>query len=45
MKYIVRLTDVNSICAGLKKNNELVFLDWEAGKRVPKDNYRMQRPA
>jgi hypothetical protein len=44
-KHAVRLTDVNSICAALKKKNELVFLDWEPRGRVPKDDYRMQRPA
>ena len=44
-KHAVRLPDVNSICAALKKKNELVFLDWEPRGRVPKDDYRMQRPA
>jgi three-Cys-motif partner protein len=44
-KHAVRLTDVNTICANLKKKNELVFLDWEPRGRVPKDNYRMHRPA
>lgn len=43
-KHAVRRTDVNMICAALKKENALVFLDWEAGKRVPQNNYRMQRP-
>lgn len=43
-KHAVRLPDVNSICAALKKKNELVFLDWEPRGRVPKDDYRMQRP-
>jgi hypothetical protein len=40
----VKLTDVNTICAGLRKKDELVFPDWETGKRVPKDHYRTQRP-
>jgi three-Cys-motif partner protein len=43
-KHAVRVTDVNAICASLKMKNELVFLDWEAGKRKPEDHYRMQRP-
>jgi three-Cys-motif partner protein len=43
--HAVRLTDVNTICANLRKKNELLFLDWEPRGRVPKDNYRMQRPA
>jgi three-Cys-motif partner protein len=43
--HAVRLTDVNTICANLRKKNELLFLDWEPRGRVPKDHYRMQRPA
>jgi three-Cys-motif partner protein len=43
-KHAVRVTEVNAICARLKKKNALVFLDWEAGKRKPEDHYRMQRP-
>jgi hypothetical protein len=31
------------LSASLKKKNELVLLDWEAGKRKPEDRYRMQR--
>jgi hypothetical protein len=42
-KHAVRLTDVNAICANLKKKDVLVFLDWEPRVRVPKDHYRMQR--
>src|SRR5215831_14641561 len=44
-KRAVRLTDVNTICANLRKKKELVFLDWEPRGRVPKDDYRIQRPA
>ena len=44
-KHAVLLTEVNSICAALKKKNELVFLDWGPRDRVPKDDYRTQRPA
>ena len=43
-KHAVRLTDVNRICANLKKKDALLFPDWEAGKRVPQDHYRTQRP-
>jgi three-Cys-motif partner protein len=43
-KHAVRLADVNSMCAAMKKRDELVFLDWEPRARVPKDAYRMQRP-
>jgi hypothetical protein len=42
-KHAVRLSDVNAICANLRKKNELLFLDWEPRGRVPKDDYRMQR--
>jgi three-Cys-motif partner protein len=44
-KHAVRVTDVNSICANLRKMEALLFPDWEAGKRVPQDHYRTQRPA
>jgi three-Cys-motif partner protein len=44
-KHAVRLTDVNRICANLKKKEALLFPDWETGKRVPQDHYRTQRPA
>jgi three-Cys-motif partner protein len=44
-KHAVRVTDVNSICAILRKKGALLFPDWETGKRVPQDHYRTQRPA
>jgi hypothetical protein len=44
-RHVVRLTDVNAICAEMRKKEELLFPDWEIGKRVPKDRYRTQRPA
>jgi three-Cys-motif partner protein len=44
MKHTVRLSEVNAICAKLKKMNKLVFLDWAPRVRTPKDNYRLQRP-
>jgi hypothetical protein len=40
----VRLTDVNAMCARLRKSEALLFPDWQAGKRVPQDHYRVQRP-
>jgi hypothetical protein len=43
-RHAVRLTDVNAICADLRKKSALVFPNWEARKRVPQDHYRMQRP-
>jgi hypothetical protein len=43
-RHAVRLTDVNNICAALKKNGKVCFLDWEPRARVPKDHYRLQRP-
>jgi three-Cys-motif partner protein len=43
-RHMVRLTDVNEICADLKKKNELVFLDWGPRKRVPEDHYRLHSP-
>jgi three-Cys-motif partner protein len=44
-KHAVRVTDVNRICANLRKKEALLFPDWETGKRVPQDHYRTQRPA
>lgn len=44
-KHAVRLTEVNAICTGLKKKNELIFLDWPPHAKAPKDGYRLQRPA
>jgi three-Cys-motif partner protein len=44
-KHAVRVTDLNTICANLRKEEVLLFLDWEPGKRVPQDHYRIQRPA
>lgn len=43
--HAVRLTDVNAMCAKLRKSEALLFPDWEAGTRVPQDHYRVQRPA
>lgn len=43
-KHAVKRTDVNKICAALKNSGQLMFPDWETGKRVPQDHYRAQRP-
>jgi three-Cys-motif partner protein len=43
LHHMVRMTDVNTICADMRKKEELLFPDWEAMRRVPQDNYRVQR--
>jgi hypothetical protein len=43
-KHAVRRTDVNGICAAMRKSGELLFPDWEPRKQVPQDHYRVQRP-
>jgi three-Cys-motif partner protein len=43
LHHMVRKTDVNTICADMRKKEELLFPDWEARRRVPQDNYRVQR--
>jgi hypothetical protein len=43
-RHAVRLTDVNAMCAKLRKIEALLFPDWETGRRVPQDHYRVQRP-
>jgi hypothetical protein len=43
-RHAVRLTDVNAMCAKLRKVEALLFPDWEPGKRVPQDHYQVQRP-
>jgi three-Cys-motif partner protein len=43
LHHVVTLTDVNAMCADMRKSGELVFPDWESGKKVPKDHYRIQR--
>lgn len=42
-KHSVRRPDVNKICAAMRDSGELLFPDWEPGKRVPHDRYRVQR--
>ncbi len=43
LRYVVRLPDVNKIAAELRTDGKLLFPDWEKGKRVPQQNYKMQR--
>jgi hypothetical protein len=42
-KHVVRLTDVNQIAARLRKEQKIIFPDWERGKRVPQSNYKMHK--
>lgn len=42
-KHVVTRPDVNRIAAELRKRGSLLFPDWEAGKRVPQDAYRVSR--
>jgi three-Cys-motif partner protein len=43
-QIVVRVTDVNAICAAKSKSGELVFPDWEPRRKVPQDHYRVQQP-
>lgn len=42
-RHVVRLTEVNNIAARLRRENRLLFPDWESGRRVPQRSYRTQR--
>lgn len=44
-RHMVRLTEVNTICNNLRKAEKLLFPNWEARMRAPKDHYLVQRPA
>jgi len=44
-RHVVRLPDVNQIAARLRSSGQLLFRDWEQGKRVPQPHYKMQRPS
>jgi hypothetical protein len=39
----VKKASLNKICAEMKSTGELSFPEWEQGKRVPQDHYRVQR--
>jgi hypothetical protein len=43
-RHVVRLPDVNGIAARLRASAQLLFPDWEKGKRVPQSRYRTQKP-
>jgi hypothetical protein len=43
-RHVVSRPDVNAIAAQLREKGELLFPDWEQGKRVPQTHYRAQRP-
>jgi three-Cys-motif partner protein len=43
-RHVVRKPDVNAIAARMRDSRELLFPDWEKGKRVPQPHYRAQRP-
>jgi three-Cys-motif partner protein len=42
-KHVVRLPDVNQIAARLRKDERIVFPNWEPGKRVPQPGYTMHK--
>jgi hypothetical protein len=42
--HAVRRIEINTLCAAMKKSGELLFPDWEEGRKVPQDHYRVQRP-
>jgi hypothetical protein len=43
-RHVVRRPDVNAMAARLRGEEQLLFPDWEKGKRVPQALYRTQRP-
>jgi hypothetical protein len=43
-RHVVRKPDVNAIAANLREEGQLLFPDWERGKRVPHAAYQTQRP-
>lgn len=42
-KHVVTLPDLNKVANDLRKNNQLLFSEWEVRKRKPEDSYRMSR--
>jgi three-Cys-motif partner protein len=42
-RSVVTKVDVNKIVARLRTENKLLIPDWEKGRRVPQDGYRLQR--
>lgn len=43
-EHAVKKTEMNKICARLRKIGDIIFPDWEDGKRVPQDRYKVHRP-
>jgi three-Cys-motif partner protein len=43
-RHVVRLTDVNQTAARMRGDSQIIFPNWEKGKRVPHPEYKMQRP-
>lgn len=44
-RHIIRHTDLNTLIADMRKSGDLLLPDWESGKRVPQDSYRVQKPS
>ncbi len=44
-KHVVTRPDVNKIGAELRRSGDLSFPNWETGKRVPHDSFRISRAA
>ena len=42
-RHVTTAPNLNQIAVRLYKQNQLLFPDWEKGKRVPQSNYRAQR--
>lgn len=42
-RHVVRLTDINDIAARLRKEERLIFPNWDPKKRVPKGHHRVQK--
>jgi hypothetical protein len=42
-RHVVRLPNVNQIGVRLRDEGQLLFPDWEKGKRVPQPHCRIQR--
>jgi three-Cys-motif partner protein len=42
-RHVIKRADVNDIAARLRRENRLLFPDWEKGKKVPQASYRAQR--
>ncbi|WP_315807382.1 MULTISPECIES: three-Cys-motif partner protein TcmP [unclassified Bradyrhizobium] len=43
-RHVIRRAQVNELAVKLRKAQRLEFLDWEKGKRVPQQGYRVWRP-